>query len=41
MDKQYAMSKAMGEIENEKDVTIRTSIIGPELNIEQGLFHCL
>jgi dTDP-4-dehydrorhamnose reductase len=36
----YAMSKAMGEIENEKDVTIRTSIIGPELNVEGiGLFH--
>ena len=36
----YAMSKAMGEIENEKDVTIRTSIIGPELNREGiGLFH--
>lgn len=36
----YAMSKAMGEIENEKDLTIRTSIIGPELNIEGiGLFH--
>lgn len=36
----YAMSKALGEIENEKDLTIRTSIIGPELNIEGiGLFH--
>lgn len=36
----YAMSKAMGEIENEKDLTIRTSIIGPELNREGiGLFH--
>lgn len=36
----YAMSKAMGEIENEKDLTIRTSIIGPELNSNGiGLFH--
>ena len=36
----YAMSKAMGEIENEKDLTIRTSIIGPELNNKGiGLFH--
>jgi len=36
----YAMSKAMGEIVNEKDLTIRTSIIGPELNKEGiGLFH--
>lgn len=36
----YAMSKAMGEIKNEKDLTIRTSIIGPELNNKGiGLFH--
>ncbi|RTY90330.1 NAD-dependent epimerase/dehydratase family protein [Flavobacterium sp. GSN2] len=36
----YAMSKAMGEIENGKDLTIRTSIIGPELNRKGiGLFH--
>lgn len=36
----YAISKAMGEIENEKDLTIRTSIIGPELNNNGiGLFH--
>jgi dTDP-4-dehydrorhamnose reductase len=36
----YAMSKSMGEIVNEKDLTIRTSIIGPELNKEGiGLFH--
>lgn len=36
----YAMSKAMGEIINKKDLTIRTSIIGPELNKEGiGLFH--
>lgn len=36
----YATSKALGEIVNEKDLTIRTSIIGPELNKEGiGLFH--
>lgn len=36
----YAMSKALGEITNEKDLTIRTSIIGPELNKNGiGLFH--
>lgn len=36
----YSMSKAMGEIINEKDLTIRTSIIGPELNKNGiGLFH--
>lgn len=36
----YAQSKALGEIENEKDLTIRTSIIGPELNKNGiGLFH--
>lgn len=36
----YAQSKALGEIVNEKDVTIRTSIIGPELNENGiGLFH--
>ncbi|RRJ88486.1 dTDP-4-dehydrorhamnose reductase family protein [Flavobacterium macacae] len=28
----YAQSKALGEIRNNKDITIRTSIIGPELN---------
>lgn len=28
----YAQSKALGELKNEKDITIRTSIIGPELN---------
>lgn len=32
----YAQSKAIGEIENIKDLTIRTSIIGPELN-ESGI----
>jgi dTDP-4-dehydrorhamnose reductase len=36
----YAQSKALGEIINDKDCTIRTSIIGPELNQEGiGLFH--
>ena len=36
----YAQSKALGEITNEKDLTIRTSIIGPELNQNGiGLFH--
>lgn len=36
----YAQSKALGEIINEKDLTIRTSIIGPELNKNGiGLFH--
>jgi len=36
----YAQSKALGEIDNSKDVTIRTSIIGPELNRNGiGLFH--
>lgn len=27
----YGASKALGEIENEKDITLRTSIIGPEI----------
>ena len=36
----YAQSKALGEVDNEKDLTIRTSIIGPELNKNGiGLFH--
>lgn len=36
----YAQSKALGEIINHKDLTIRTSIIGPELNDNGiGLFH--
>lgn len=36
----YAQSKALGEIVNDKDLTIRTSIIGPELNQNGiGLFH--
>lgn len=36
----YAQSKALGEIINDKDVTLRTSIIGPEINKNGiGLFH--
>ncbi|MDQ0593050.1 dTDP-4-dehydrorhamnose reductase [Chryseobacterium ginsenosidimutans] len=36
----YAQSKALGEIINAKDLTIRTSIVGPELNTNGiGLFQ--
>ena len=36
----YAKSKGLGEIINKKDTTIRTSIIGPELNPNGvGLFN--
>ncbi len=36
----YAQSKALGEIINDKDLTFRTSIIGPELKEKgTGLFH--
>lgn len=36
----YAQSKALGEVDNSKDLTIRTSIIGPELKSNGiGLFH--
>lgn len=36
----YAQSKSLGEIINNKDTTIRTSIIGPELKQNGiGLFH--
>lgn len=36
----YATSKSLGELNNAKDLTIRTSIIGPELNQDGiGLFH--
>lgn len=39
-DDVYGRSKALGEIANEKDLTIRTSIIGPELKDNgEGLFH--
>ncbi|CAL2088336.1 dTDP-4-dehydrorhamnose reductase [Tenacibaculum sp. 190524A02b] len=36
----YAQSKALGEVINSKDLTFRTSIIGPELKKDGiGLFH--
>jgi dTDP-4-dehydrorhamnose reductase len=36
----YDRSKALGEIENTKDLTIRTSIVGPDLNSSgKGLFN--
>lgn len=36
----YGRSKALGEIINDKDLTIRTSIIGPEIKMNgEGLFH--
>jgi dTDP-4-dehydrorhamnose reductase len=36
----YGMSKNLGEVLNAYDLTIRTSIIGPELkNFGEGLFH--
>ncbi len=36
----YAKSKAAGELDNNKDLTIRTSIIGPELKVNgTGLLH--
>ncbi|MCP3924086.1 MAG: SDR family oxidoreductase [Desulfobacterales bacterium] len=36
----YARVKALGEINNKKDLTIRTSTIGPELNVNgHGLLH--
>lgn len=39
-DDTYGKSKGLGEVINEKDLTIRTSIIGPELKKEgEGLFH--
>ena len=39
-DDVYGRSKALGEIINEKDLTLRTSIIGPELKQNgEGLFH--
>lgn len=34
----YGISKSLGEIDNDKDLTIRTSIIGPELKYGKGLF---
>ena len=39
-DSFYARSKALGELNNEKDITIRTSLIGPETDkYGKGLFH--
>ena len=39
-DDVYGRSKALGEVKNDKDLTIRTSIIGPELKKNgEGLFH--
>jgi len=36
----YSQSKAMGEVINNRDLTVRTSIIGPELKLNgTGLFH--
>lgn len=36
----YGMSKALGELINDRDLTIRTSIIGPELKRDgEGLLH--
>lgn len=36
----YARSKALGELDNEKDITIRTSLIGPETDKNgRGLFN--
>lgn len=36
----YGLSKSLGEINNRKDLTIRTSIIGPEVKLSgEGLFH--
>jgi dTDP-4-dehydrorhamnose reductase len=38
----YAQTKALGELNNNKDLTIRTSIIGPELKSDGiGLFNWL
>jgi dTDP-4-dehydrorhamnose reductase len=39
-DDYYGKSKAVGELKNDRDLTIRTSIIGPELNPDGvGLFQ--
>ena len=36
----YARSKFLGELDNEKDITIRTSLIGPETDVNgSGLFN--
>ncbi len=39
-DDTYGRSKALGEVINDIDVTLRTSIVGPELKTKgEGLFH--
>lgn len=39
-DDVYGRSKALGEVINETDLTLRTSIIGPEIKTKgEGLFH--
>jgi len=39
-DDNYGRSKSLGEVNNDYDLTLRTSIIGPELNMNgEGLFH--
>jgi dTDP-4-dehydrorhamnose reductase len=36
----YSLTKALGEVVNKKHLTLRTSVVGPELKIEgQELFH--
>lgn len=35
----YGQSKALGELDNDKDLTFRMSIIGPELKDGSGLFN--
>ena len=35
----YGRSKALGELNNNKDLTLRMSIIGPQLNNNMSLFH--
>jgi dTDP-4-dehydrorhamnose reductase len=35
----YGRSKSLGELNNDKDLTLRTSICGPEMKDGTGLFH--
>lgn len=38
----YGLSKSLGEVDDLKNITIRTSIIGPEIKaVGEGLFHWL
>ena len=37
----YSRSKLLGEVHNKNDITIRTSIIGPEINNSKGLLEWL